>query len=427
MKKTIRIPFKPHKYQKEINDSLARFAVLVCHRRFGKTVLCVNLLVKWALQTHRVDWRGAYLAPLYRQAKAASWDYIKKYTAVIPGIKYWNQELKCEMPNGSRISLLGADNPDSLRGIYLDAAILDEYADMRPGLWGEIIRPALTDRKGRAVFIGTPRGHNHFYDIYQKAAELPGWGHKMYKVSDTDVLDADELALTKMEQTAEEYAQEFECSFEAAIRGAYYGKLMEDAEDAGRITNTPHDPIMPVHTSWDLGIADAMSIWYFQRSPSGEIRIIDYTEDTGEGFPHYARILDAKGYKYGKHLAPHDIKVRELGSGKSRLEIACSLGIDFTVVSDIGVMDGIDAARAIIPRCWFDRTNCTAGIEALKQYRKEYSDRLSTFSKTPLHDWSSHGADAFRILAVGLKHIEEQMTIKVHLPQYGQQAHGWMA
>ena len=427
MTKRINIPFRPHKYQREIHDALKRFVVLVCHRRFGKTVLCVNLLVKWALQTKRNDWRGAYLAPLYRQAKAASWDYLKFYTSTVPGVKYWNQELKCEMPNGSRISLLGADNPDSLRGIYLDAAILDEYADMRPGLWGEILRPALADRKGRAVFIGTPRGHNHFYDRYNLAKKLPTWGTAIYKASDTDVLDPAELEQTKLELTPEEYAQEFECSFEAAIRGAYYGKLMEDAEKAGRITTVPHDPAMEVHTSWDLGIADAMSIFYFQRSPAGEIRIIDYDEGTGEGFPFYARMMDNKGYKYGKHLAPHDIKVRELGSGKSRLEIARGLGIEFTVVSNIGVMDGIDAARTIIPRCWFDRENAADGIEALKQYRKEYSDRLSVYSKTPLHDWASHGADAFRILAVGLKHIEEQVKIKIRLPQYGAQQQGWMA
>jgi phage terminase large subunit len=355
---------------------------------------------------------------------------VKHYSSVIPGVKVWNQELKVEFPNGSRISLLGADNPDSLRGIYLDYAVLDEYADMRQGLWGEILRPALTDKRGSAIFIGTPRGHNHFYQAYQDAMRLPEWGHALYKVSDTDVLDPDELAQVRLELTDDEYRQEFECSFEAAIKGAYYGTLIEKAETDGRISRVPYDPIMPVHTAWDLGISDAMTIWFFQVSPSGEIRVIDYMEDTGEGLPYYARELDKKGYKFGKHLAPHDIRVRELGSGKSRLEIAESLGIHFDVVPNIGVMDGIDAARAVIPRCWFDEDKCRAGLESLKQYRKEYQDRLSMkgrdmFASAPLHNWASHGADAFRMLAVGLELVRDIPAVTLKMPRFASQQ-GWM-
>jgi len=289
-----------------------------------------------------------------------------------------------------------------------------------------VIRPALADRKGTAIFIGTPRGHNHFYDIFKKAQQLDGWGHATYTVEDTDVLDPDELDMARQEMTDDEWAQEFMCSFEAAIKGAYYGKMMEDAENEGRVGTVPYDPILQVHTAWDLGIADYTCIWFFQTSPGGEIRVIDYLEDHGEGLQYYARVLDKKGYKYGRHIAPHDIKVRELGTGKSRLEIAKSLGIDFTVARNLPIMDGIDAARAIIPRCWFDREKCKDGIEALKQYRKEYSDRLSTFSNHPLHDWASHGADAFRILAVGLSETEDRPIIKPRLPQYGQRQQGWM-
>uniref|UniRef100_A0A6M3KGI3 Putative terminase n=1 Tax=viral metagenome TaxID=1070528 RepID=A0A6M3KGI3_9ZZZZ len=390
-------------------------------------MLCINLLTRWALSTTLPSWRGAYLAPLYRQAKAIAWDYLMYYTQVVPGVKYYQQELRADFPNGSRIMLLGADNPDSLRGIYLDAVVLDEVAQMRTNLWSEIIRPTLADRKGRAIFIGTPKGRNHFYDLYNRAGNLEGWSSRMLRASETNILDPQELEAIKRELTEEEYNQEFECSFEGSIMGAYYASPMANALTEGRLASVPYDPIMEVHTAWDLGVDDYTVIWFVQISPGGEIRLIDYYEMNGEGLPHYVKYLREKDYVYGRHLAPHDIKVREFSTGRSRLEIAEGLGLSFDVIPAQSVSDGIEAVRSILPRCWFDAKKCDPGIEALRQYRKEYSEKLNTFRNQPLHDWASHGADAFRTLANGLERIMPVPSLKVDLlNQFQSKTDAWM-
>jgi phage terminase large subunit len=424
----ITVPFEPHPYQKQIVSNLKRFSVFVCHRRFGKTVLTVNLLTKWALNTKREAWRAGYIAPLYRQAEEIAWDYLKRYTAVVPGIAYNNSKLRADFPNGARITLLGSDNPDSLRGPYWDAVVFDEYAQIRPKVWPEIIRPALTDRKGWAIFIGTPQGHNHFYDLWSDAKANDAWAAMMYKASQTNILDSEELAAARKEMSPEQYEQEFECSFEAAIVGAYFGPLMQDATVDGRVTGVPHEPLLPVHTAWDLGVDDATAIWFFQLSPGGEIRWIDYMEDNNLGLDHYIKVLKDKPYTYGQHLAPHDIRVREFSTARSRVEFAASLGLRFDVVRPIPVADGIQAGRSLIPRSYFDEKKCDRGIQALKTYRKEYSDRLSTFRDSPLHDWASHGADAFRTAAGGLELIQSNVpTLKLKMPHFAHNAeHGWM-
>jgi hypothetical protein len=241
------------------------------------------------------------------------------------------------------------------------------------------------------------------------------------------VLDKDELARRKGEMSEDEFKQEFMCSFEAAIQGAYYGSLMEKVEEDKRVTGVPYDPLMPVHTAWDLGVRDKTVIWFMQRSPGGEIRLIDYYENDQEPLETYVKLLDSKPYVYGTHLAPHDIKVKELGTGRTRIEMAEKLGLKFVVVQNVPVFDGINAVRSILPRCWFDRAKCKEGIEALKQYRKEYSITLKTYSDHAIHDWSSHGADAFRMLAVGLESIEQSgMIVKLNMPTFAQQSNGWM-
>ena len=429
--KTVTVPFKPHAFQEEIYKNIKRFSVLICHRRFGKTVLTINLLVKWALQasSKRKNWRAAYIAPLFRQAEEIAWDYLKYYTSPIPGIQYNNSKLRCDFPNGSRISLLGSDNPDSLRGPYWDIAVFDEYAQIRPKVWPEIIRPALTDRKGWAIFIGTPQGKNHFHSLWQDAQERPEWLARMYKASATKLLDTDELAQARSEMTPEQYEQEFECSFEAALLGAYYGPLIQDAADQGKISRVPHDPILPVHTAWDLGVDDATSIWFFQLGPGGEIRIIDYHEENGFGIDHYVKIIKEKPYLFETHLAPHDVKSRSMATGKSCYEVAESLGLKFSVVPKTEIVNGIQAVRSILPRCWFDEQKCDRGIQALKSYRKEFSERLSTYKANPLHDWSSHGADAFRYLATGMEFIESmrpKLKLKNPPALRARGEHGWM-
>ncbi len=404
-KTEIVIPYKPRDLQLEIHNNLKRFNVLVCHRRFGKTVLCINEQIKRAAMCRKDRPRFAYIAPLFRQAKQVAWDYLKHYSQPLPGTVANEAELRVDLPNGARVQLFGADNPDALRGIYLDGVVLDEYGQMRPQLWTEVIRPALTDREGYAIFIGTPKGRNAFHDLYQSALANPAWFAALYRASETRVLPGYELEAARQDMSEDEYAQEFECSFEAAIVGTYYGKLINQADADGRIGNVPWDPAVLVHTAWDLGIGDSTAIWFIQQV-GREVRWIDYHEASGEALSYYARVLKDKPYVYGEHLLPHDGGARELGTGKTRQETLASLGIDTRVSALQAVDDGINAVRNLIPRSWFDRTKCERGLEALRNYRRDWNDQMGTFKPRPRHDWASHGADAARTGAAGLPDLE---------------------
>lgn len=409
----VQIPYQPRPLQREVGKLIRakRFGVLVCHRRFGKTVLGVNMNQQAALMCRFERPRAAYIGPTYTQGKAIAWDYMQHYARSIPGVAMNQSELRIDYPNKGQARIFGADNPDALRGIYLDRAVLDEYGLHPAKTFSEVIGPTLVDRGGSALFLGTPNGKNQFYDIAQHAQAQealgnPDWFYREYKASQTGLLDAGYLASAAAVMTPDEYAQEFECSFEASVKGAIYAREMEQARAAGRITAVPYDPVLPVDTDWDLGIGDAMALWFTQSTKAGQVRLIDYHEASGEGFPYYARILREKGYTYGTHWAPHDIAVRELGSGKSRLEVAHGFGLKFEITPRIHgqvgveVEEGIAAARLFLARCWFDATKCKAGLEALLHYRRDYNQRLNEFKATPVHDWASHGADAFRGLAV---------------------------
>jgi hypothetical protein len=373
-----------------------RWGVIVAHRRAGKTVACVNDLIDAALRCERPDGRYAYIAPYFAQAKDVAWNYLKRFAGPVPGVTIHEQELRVDFANGARVRLYGADNYERLRGIYLDGVVLDEFGDMDPRAWVEVIRPALADRQGWGIFIGTPKGRNHFQAIYEQATGRPGeWFSLMLKASESGLVDAAELADARAGMSEDQYNQEFECSFDAAVVGSYYGKLIEQLETAGQIGNVGWEPNVPVQTWWDLGIDDATAIWFAQVI-GREIRLIDYYENSGVGLEHYARVLMDKNYVYGQHVLPHDVEVRELSTGKSRWSFLAGLGIKGKVCRQHDVEDGINQVRAILPRCWFDRTRCARGIEALRQYRREWSDKLKSFANRPLHDWTSHAADAFR-------------------------------
>lgn len=379
-----------------------RFGAVVCHRRFGKTVLAINQLIKAALTCDRDRPRFGYIAPTFAQGKAVAWDYLKHYTSVVPGRVVNESELRLTLPNSSQIRIYGADNPDSLRGLYFDGAVLDEFGMMKGQTWSQVVRPALADREGWALFIGTPNGRNAFFEICEQAKSQPGWFFQEFKASQTGILPEEELQAARSQMSEDEYEQEFEASFTASVRGAIYAKELASARNDERIRNVPYDPVLPVHTAWDLGVGDSTAIWFAQQVGS-ELRLIDYHEASGEGLHYYAGVLGNKGYTYGRHLAPHDAAVRELGTGKSRVEIAQSLGIRFEVMPPSKLEDGINAARMTFPRCYFDETKCRAGLEALQNYRWDFNQRLDEFKPTPVHDIWSHGADAFRYLCLGLK------------------------
>ena len=314
----VELDYKPRDVFEDFHERTERWAVIVAHRRCGKTVSCINELIYKALIEGKEDGRYAYVAPYYSQAKNIAWDYLLRFSK--PVMSKANQsELWVELINGARIRLFGADNADSLRGLYLDGIVLDEYADMRPRIWGEIIRPLLADRLGWAVFIGTPKGHNAFWDIYSHATNSNDWYAKTLRASNTKLIPQSELDDAAKSMTQDQYLQEFECDFESAILGAFYGKEMRQLTDQGRIREVEYDPMFPVHTAWDLGYSDDTAIWWFQ-VVHGEIRMLDYHSSNGQPVAFYAGIIQSRekerGYHYGTHYLPHDARAKTLASNK---------------------------------------------------------------------------------------------------------------
>lgn len=399
------IPYEPRSQFINFHDRSERWACIVAHRRAGKTVACINELIRAALTCDKREPRFAYLAPYYTQAKDVAWSYLKHYSAPIPGIVVNESELRVDYPNGGRVRLYGADNYDRLRGLYLDGVVLDEPADMDPRAWPEVIRPALADRQGWACFIGTPKGRNAFWEIWDNAKS--GWFRAMMRASETGLVSQSELDDLKAMLTPEQYEQELECSFEAAILGAYYGKEIKDAEAKGRITSVPYDAALLVHTAWDLGIGDSTAIWFFQVAHDG-LRMIDHYENHNQPLAHYVGVLEAKPYRYAQDWVPHDAKVRELGTGRTRIETLMELNRKPSLVPNHTIMDGINAARVSFPRIWFDEVRCRYGLEALRQYRADYDEKVKAFKNTPKHDWTSHTADAFRYAAMAWRELVPQ-------------------
>jgi phage terminase large subunit len=375
-------------------------------------------LVDAALRCKKADPRFAYLAPFYAQAKDVAWAYLKRFTSPIPGCSHNESELRVDFPNGARIRLYGADNYDRMRGLYFDGVILDEYADMDPRAWSEVIRPALSDRKGWAVFIGTPKGRNSFYEIMHGSETWPGavkaddWFDMTLKASTSGLIDREELADARRTMTADQFEQEYECSFDAAVIGSYYGADIQQLEQQKRITRVPFERAVKVDTSWDLGLDDATAIWFFQ-SIGREIRVIDYYEITNQPLTETAKVLLQKPYVYGTHYLPHDIAIRELMSGKSRKDTLEGVGIK---PINVGVradpVERINAARMMLPKCVFDAEKCKQGLEALRHYRRQWDEKRKTFQTHPLHDWASHGSDAFGEFAVSFRQRTAALDVR---------------
>ena len=401
MDEVIEIQYAPREQQQQIHDLMdsKRFAVVVAHRRMGKTVSAINHLIRDAVLNHNEAPRYAYIAPTYSQAKRIAWDYLVKYVEPLRAVANI-AELRVDFW-GRRIQLYGSDNPESLRGQYFDGCILDEYGDQNPIIWTDIIRPALADRKGWTLFIGTPKGHNHFKELRERAIKDEGWGLLEFKASETNVVDAQELHAARIEMGLDKYRQEFECSFDAAVEGSYYGQILNKLEDDNHIQGIPRDDICRTVTAWDLGMGDSTSIWVAQIAGS-EIRLIDYYENHGVGLDNYVKFLRDNDYHKAEHILPHDVQVRELGTGKSRLEVLQDAGLEIRVAPRMSVDDGIQAVRRLLPRCWFNVPNVQIGLNCLRNYRRAYDEKRKIFFERPLHDWSSHGSDAFRYLAIGL-------------------------
>lgn len=397
--------YRPRAPQLEIHRAVNknRFTVVVAHRRMGKTVSAILHLINAALNNEQKDPRYAYVAPTYAQAKRVAFDYLVEYTRPL-GAKVNIAELRVDFL-GRRISLYGSENGDSLRGQYFDGVVLDEIGDQNPKIWNEILRPALADRKGWCLFIGTPKGNNHFADFKDRAQKGDGWKFLEFKASETGILDHKELADAKAEMGEDKYRQEFECSFDAPVEGAYYGQLLNEADEQNRVTKIPRDNLARIVCSWDLGVSDSTCIWVAQ-VVGKEVQLIDATENHGVGLDYYVSWLREKGYDKGQQILPHDVRVREMSSGKSRQEVLMEAGLDVTIAPSLSVADGIQAVRRLLPRCWFDEERTKQGLSALRNYRRVFDEKRNVFFDTPLHDWASHYADSFRYMAIGLNEVD---------------------
>lgn len=393
---------KLREHQRQLYDARQRFNCWVSHRRFGKTTLALYLLIRDAYSNRKHQPRYGYLAPLYRQGKVIAWDLLKHLTRAIPGTKVNEAELRVDLAGGRRIQIFGADNPDALRGLYFDGVVFDEYAQMRPRIWSEVVRPALADREGWATFIGTPLGQNHFYELYQQGQSDPAWHTALYRASETGIVSEAELAAARQVMSPEQYAQEWECSWQSALIGAYYASYLQTAQEEGRLTRVPWDPQVPVHVAFDIGVSDSTAAWFIQ--PVGKmLHVIDYLEASDHGLEWYAKVLKDKPYTYGRFYYPHDMASRDFsGDGRTRLAMAEQLGLRPAVLVPQGaVADGIAAVRTLFSRFVFDTEKCHDGLESLKAYRREWSETRKTWLEHPLHDWASHGADALRTFAMG--------------------------
>jgi len=330
-----------------------------------------------------------------------AWTYLKEYTQAIPGIKYSETELSVTFPhNQARIRLYGAENYDRLRGLYLDGVVIDEAGDIDPVAWPQVIRPSLSDRKGWATFIGSAKGRNYFHRIHLNAKKDGSWFCATLKAGETGIIDAAELADARRSVTKEAYEQEYECSFDAAIKGSFYGKDVAEAENEKRIGRVPRDKAADVFCAWDLGISDNMALWIFQII-GREWHWLKYYENKNLGLDHYVDWVKALPYAVHEHFLPHDAEVRELQTGKSRVSFLEERGLNCSVLPRSSEADGISAVRQRFNRFWFDEEGCERGIDCLRMYRSEFDEKHSVLKTRSVHDWASHGADAFRYAVMG--------------------------
>lgn len=457
----IEIPYRPRNWARPFHDSLCRSAVIVLHRRAGKTTATLNHHQRAALDD---DWEAlrlktiepsftqaeikellqhrqyGHILPLLGQAKSVAWGPLKRIAAVVPGATPNESELSIKYPrrpkfpnsktipvngalnpeaNTTVVRLFGADNPDGFRGLPFSGVAYDEYSQQPPNIHGEVVSKALADHLGYAIFEGTIKGKNQLYRAYEAAKHDPSWFALWQDVDKTLATedgatikairramqdDLDQIAKGLMLQS--EYDQEWYLSPSAAIKGAYYGKVLEQAIKDGRVRSVPYDPALQVYDVWDLGKGPRMSVGMFQRF-GREVRMIDYHQGIeSDGIPQVIAELKKRPYVWGRHFAPHDVRATDLGTGKTRLETAKDLGWPFEVVPEIGVDNGISAGRLLFPRLWIDEAKCAYFIDAIGQYRQEWDEKRGIFRDQPLHDWASHPADMFRYAAV----IEEQMV-----------------
>jgi hypothetical protein len=409
---TIPYNYKARDYQIPLweakKEGIKRF-VLVWHRRAGKEKTCWNFLITSALQKPGIYY---YFFPHFSQGRKILWDGIDK-----DGFRFLDHipdsilagppnatEMKIRLKNGSIIQIIGTNNIDSIVGTNPIGCVFTEYSLQDPKAW-QLIRPILVENGGWAVFNFTPRGANHAKELYDMAVSNPAWYCQLLTVEETNVISQQDIQGERDAGMSEDYVQqEFYCSFTLGVEGSYYARYIQAARDDERIGRIPWDKGQRVCSSWDLGYGDSTAIVFYQLC-GNEIHIIDYYEAHGEGLPHYVEVLKNKPYIYDQHFAPHDIDSHSFSSGLSAKEVASSLGVRFITLPTLKlrIEDGIEAVRGLFPRFWIDETKCKQLVKCLENYRKEFDQRLEVYKQRPLHDKYSHGADAFRYLAIAVK------------------------
>jgi len=414
----IKLPhnFIPRVYQLPLFRALEsgkKRMVCLWHRRSGKDITSLNLTIQQMVHNVGVYF---YIFPTYNQARKVIWDslthegrrlldYFPK--ELIENINH--SEMKIRLLNGSLFQLVGSDNYDALMGTNPKGVVFSEYALQNPKAY-EYIKPILTANKGWAIFISTPRGKNHFYELWTMALKNRDWFCEKVTIDDSKFISKEDIEKDIQEGMSEETAnQEYFCSFSKGVEGTYYGKLVNKCYFSGRISKVPYDPACCVDTFWDLGFGDSTAIIFVQQVGK-EIHIIDCYENSGEGLSHYAKILQEKKYIYGSHFGPHDIEAGSLYWGKSLKSYAKDLGINFITIPRQSIEYGIECARSIFSYCWFDEDRCARLIKCLENYHKNYNDKMGCYSNTPCHDWSSHFADSFRYMATAKRGRLQQQT-----------------
>jgi phage terminase large subunit len=408
--------FVPREYQVPIMDALLnkgyKRILAILPRRAGKDLTAFNICIRECLRKPMVVF---YIFPTYSQGKKVVWESIT--TEGVRILDYIpdeivhsknSQEMKIRFKNGSLLQIVGSDNYDSLMGTNPQGIVFSEYALQDPRAY-QYLRPILTINDGWSIFLSTPRGKNHLFELYEIARNSPDWFCYKLTVDDTQHVSESRLAKEREVMSEDLIQQEYYTSFNMGIEGSYYAKYIDKMRIKGQVGQVPWESAFKVHTSWDLGVRDSTSIIFFQ-TIGQTVRIIDYYENSKEGLEHYIQVLESKDYSYGRHIAPHDIKVREFGSGITRIEKARQLGIKFTVAEDISIVDGIEAVRSTLSKVWIDEVKAAKLVDALENYRAEFDVKREVYNSKPLHNWSSHAADSMRYLCISLPKMRDGMT-----------------
>ncbi len=426
---TITIPYVPRNWAKDLHESVKRWIYICIHRRGGKTTAVLNHLQRDALRVPKSQY--AFIGPTYKQVKKIAWEIAKEISAGIPGVETNEVDLTIKYPNGSKLFLAGSENINAFRGLPLWGGASDEDPLQNPQLFATVISKCLADHLGYWIFCGTPLGKNHFWRRGENAKKSEDWTYIYRDIDDSlrdeegetidnlrIALEDDKRLVQEGEMTQEEFDQEWYCSFEAAIKGAYYAKQLSKMRKEKRIRQVPYDKELLVHTVCDLGVGPAFAAGFYQRVGT-ELHMIDYWQgQEHEGLPDFIKALQEKPYIYGKHFAPHDIRGTEIGSGDTRWNTAKKLGIKFHIIPSMSVDDGIEKARLVMDREWIDEEKCAQFIDAVSQYRQRWDDNKKMFIEEPYHDWTSHAGDLNRYSAI----VEKQMNNDVS-PKYEQKAY----